>query len=292
MPGRGTVFLILRCGDRPDLRTICSIHGSSAQYLTIRSDALNLERGFVKGARDLELSPADYVSFIEPTAQEQARNGRPDKYLVGDFVRRTPIEGDKASALRVWYSGSDSGDFQKESDMGALLGGDLREIGIRFIRPTVRCENTFLKYKIETMALPLPQTIQTYEGPESASSACMPLSPPARTEPRPEIRADQLMGKWSKYFYDKNLSTIDVTVTLTSDMRFTQISELSGKPWMKIAGVWSLQRDVLSWRVQTDSESAFPPGLVEIDEVISAEPDKLFLLSRARAKLSELVRVR
>jgi hypothetical protein len=119
----------------------------------------------------------------------------------------------------------------------------------------------------------------------------VPLTLGAPTSSKPETGVAHFFGKWIYYYHHKSGSTIDVSMDLTPDMHFTQSETFNNKQWVNFAGTWSLQGDVLSWRYETSSHSVIPPNLVEVDEVMSVEPDKLLLLSRVRATLIELVRV-
>ncbi len=171
IPERGVVFLVQQCGDRPDLRQVCSLHGNNAQYLVLRNANWDVSEGFVKGDRDLKLGAAEYVRFIEPTVREAGFT----QFQIGDLISNRKLWQDKTAALRVWHVVSGNSDFQTESNPNPLLEGVVHDIDIQFMRPIVRCESTTMEYRIDTMVLPLPQTMTSHEGPKKSSWHCAPL---------------------------------------------------------------------------------------------------------------------
>lgn len=166
--GKGRIYLIQQCGDRADLQQTCSMHGNNAQYLAFRPTNWKLDQGFEATSRDLRLDLPDYAMLVRPI--ENTENELP--LLIGDFVSKRRFYDQGASSIRIWFESSSVSDFRFEKNRQPILVGASQVIDIQFMRPTVRCDTTVTRYRIDTMVLPLPQTINSHEGPTKTVRSC------------------------------------------------------------------------------------------------------------------------
>ena len=101
-----------------------------------------------------------------------------------------------------------------------------------------------------------------------------------------------LVGTWSKTDQLPNGAPMSARVVLSQNMKFVGTVSVSGSVFWEYSGSWSLSGNVLTWKYETSSRPLPESAKVDTDEVVSAGPSKLVLLSKQSGKQHEYLRAK
>ena len=101
-----------------------------------------------------------------------------------------------------------------------------------------------------------------------------------------------LVGVWAKSDQLPNGATMSARVVMSQNMKFSGTVSVNGNVVWEYSGSWSLAGNVLTWNYEVSSRPLPESAKVDTDEVVSAAPDKLVLLSKQSGKQHEFLRTK
>ncbi len=105
------------------------------------------------------------------------------------------------------------------------------------------------------------------------------------------ISAISLVGKWSASAKLANGATMNTTLILAQNMKFSGVATIQGAEFWNFSGTWELKGNQLIWHYANSSRPLPESAKTDIDDVVSVDASKLVLVSHLSGKQNEFVRI-